>query len=86
MNDKTRFEIARRVGICATLATLMSIGVFALVASLMWQAIDHRRTTAAVAVDQIPVLEVTVIKGKRQPVPVANVDTGARKSPRLELI
>jgi hypothetical protein len=84
MQDHRKDEVVRRTSICATLATLTTIGLFSLVASLMSQAAVNPRPAAID--DGIPVLEVTVIRAKREPVPIARADGDPAKAQRLELI
>jgi hypothetical protein len=75
------FEIVRRTGTCATLATLTTIGLFSLVANLMSAAIDQPRQTGDQAVR---VMEVTVVTGRRESAAVVRTDTS--KDPRPQLI
>ena len=75
------FGIVRRTFTCATLATLTTIGLFGLVAHLMSRPVDQARSIAAD--DNIPIIELTVIKGTREAVPVgkAVADTGKTQRP-----
>jgi hypothetical protein len=62
------FELVRRTGTCATLATLTTIGLFSLVAHLMTSALDTHRSTD----DGIRVMAVTVVTARRVALPVSN--------------
>ena len=71
----------RRTAIFASLATLATIGLFSLIATLTSQAIDQpgRRPD-----DAIPMLEVTVVKARREA--VARAERQGLPAPKLEII
>ena len=79
---KSNDDIIRRTLTCASLATLTTIGLFSLVAMLMSPSMD--RTHRGIG-DGIPMLEVTVVKAKRQAVASVEAQTPVAR-PKLELI